>query len=391
MDEKTDNMMSLQDIRNLLWRRHQNPGTRLRELIKREGRFIAPGCGDGMDAALVRKVWEDRREKGLPCQYNGVYFSGWLRALSRYWPDIGPNDITSMFQAVSDIVCGAYPLPTLVDGETGLGATRMNISQLVILYASAGVAMWHLEDQKDHKCGQHGGKELVDLEDFLTKAKIALATQAAIPGCDMLLCLRTDAFSAYKGGMEEALRRGKAYADISVQVYDEESGQMVKRKADYIWFEFPNPDPGPAREIAQEMKRHSPQTGLAFNCSPNHNRYQWFADRPQLKRPTYDTYVDMGYDVIFHTIWSGKVRMQAQYDWNWKMAEHGVDALYDMQKQLIGHPTESAQTMVRTPDFQRFDQFIDDRMEQILASSQGFGSNLTDAAQVKAVAVNKIQ
>ena len=359
--------MRIEDAKELLNRRHKNPGKVFLDLIERDGRVVAPGCHDAMTAAINRMTYEACLKSGRKPQCNAVYGSGWsYSAMLRYQPDMGFHDRTEIVKLARNLVEGAYPLPVCLDGETGFGPT-LSVPEIVRAYADAGIAMIHLEDQPvDRRCGHLGGKEVCDLDSFLVKLSLAMVTLDAM-GSDMLLMARTDAHDAANGGPEEAIRRAKAFADLRVP--------GCNRKVDFIWCELPKPDPGPAREIAQEMRAYAPDVRLALNFSPNMDQAAWFRDNG-VTPATYDMYTEMGFSFMFHTVWSAKVMMQAYYDWTLRMMQDGTQALYDFQDQLRGTPTASGQAMSRAKEFQGLEQlFGGEKAKERFAKSRGFGSH----------------
>ncbi len=359
--------MDITDAKALLHRRHARPGKVFLELIERDGRVVAPGCHCAMDAAIVAKIAAEFAAEDRPCQFNAVYGSGWsASAMLRYQPDMGIHDRNSIVATAKGLVEGAWPLPVVMDAEAGFGP-RAAVPEIVRDYAAAGVAVLHLEDQNPdlRRCGHLGGKVVDDLENFLAKLRLALLTLDAI-GSDMLLMARTDAHDAANGSPEEAIRRGKAFADLRVG--------GCGRRVDLIWCEFATPDPGLAREFAAELRRHDPTVRLAINFSPNMDQAAWFR-KHGVDPATYEQYAEMGYLLQFHTVWSAKVQMQAMYDWTRRMGERGAHGLYEFQDQLRGHPTASGQTMSRAKEYQDLDMLLGgDEAAKRYGGSRGFGS-----------------
>lgn len=92
------------------------------------------------------------------------------------------------------------------------------VARTVTQYHKAGVAALHIEDQVQTKrCGHLLGKQVVPVEEFLTRIRAAVNARAAIPGgSDIVIIARTD--SAQVLGMDEALKRLKAAADVGADV-----------------------------------------------------------------------------------------------------------------------------------------------------------------------------
>ena len=75
-------------------------------------------------------------------------------------------------------------------------------------YEKAGAVAIQIEDQEmPKKCGHTVGRRVVPMEDMVAKVKVAIEARAS---ADTLIVARTDARTAL--GLDEALRRGEAYA-----------------------------------------------------------------------------------------------------------------------------------------------------------------------------------
>ena len=85
------------------------------------------------------------------------------------------------------------------------------VARTVELYARAGVAGLHIEDQVQTKrCGHLAGKECVSLEIFVTRIAAARAARERI-GSPIVLIARTDALQSE--GYDGALARLRAARD----------------------------------------------------------------------------------------------------------------------------------------------------------------------------------
>jgi isocitrate lyase len=201
--------------------------------------------------------------------------------------------------------------PIVADAESGFGG-NLNTFELMKAMIEAGAAGVHFEDQLSSakKCGHMGGKVLVPTREFIQKLQAARLA-ADVMGVPTLVIARTDADSAQlitsdvdpydvpfivsqdrsmegfyyiKGGLENAISRGLAYAPY----------------ADLIWCETSTPDVGEAREFAQAIHEKYPGKMLAYNCSPSFN---W---RRNLDLETIATFqeqlAEMGYKFFFVTL-----------------------------------------------------------------------------------------
>ena len=90
------------------------------------------------------------------------------------------------------------------------------VARTVELYARAGVAGLHIEDQVQTKrCGHLAGKECVSLEVFVTRIAAARAARERI-GSPIVLIARTDALQSE--GYDGALARLRAARDAGADV-----------------------------------------------------------------------------------------------------------------------------------------------------------------------------
>jgi phosphoenolpyruvate phosphomutase len=107
-------------------------------------------------------------------------------------------------------------VPLVADLDTGYG-NAINVGHVVGAYARAGSAAVVIEDKifpKDTSLLPGGRQELVRIEEF--QGKIEAARAAGIAN-DLIVIARTEALIADLG-MEEALRRGAAYAEAGADL-----------------------------------------------------------------------------------------------------------------------------------------------------------------------------
>ena len=236
-----------------------------------------------------------------------IYLSGWQVAADNnsymtMYPDQSLYPVNSVpavverinnsFKRADEIQCGKgvmpgdkghvdYFAPIVADAEAGFGGV-LNAFELMKAMIKAGAAGVHFEDQlaSVKKCGHMGGKVLVPTQEAVQKlvaARLAADT-LGVPTC---ILARTDAeaadlltsdvdendkpfltgertaegFYKTKKGMEQAISRGVAYAPY----------------ADMVWCETGTPDLKFAKAFAEGVRKHHPNTLLAYNCSPSFN------------------------------------------------------------------------------------------------------------------------
>lgn len=172
-------------------------------------------------------------------------------------------------------------VPIIADAEAGFGGA-LNAFELMKAMIEAGAAGVHFEDQlsSEKKCGHLGGKVLLPTSQFIRTLNAA-RLGADVMGVPTLLIARTDANSAHlltsdidprdqkfttgertsegfyvvRGGIDQAIARGLAYAPY----------------ADMVWCETSTPDLAEAKKFAEAMHAKYPGKLLAYNCSPSFN------------------------------------------------------------------------------------------------------------------------
>ncbi|MEA4892310.1 MAG: isocitrate lyase/PEP mutase family protein [Peptococcaceae bacterium] len=176
--------------------------TKLRQLFN-EGKFIvAPGAHDALTAKIIGKVG-----------FDAVYMTGYGQAASHLGcPDVGLMTFTEMLARANAIV-EAAGVPVVADADTGFG-NAVNVMRTVKEYEKAGVAVIQLEDQvMPKKCGHMTGRQVVPMEEMVGKIKAAVDART---DADFMIMARTDARTVH--GIEEAIRRGRAYKEAGADI-----------------------------------------------------------------------------------------------------------------------------------------------------------------------------
>jgi 2-methylisocitrate lyase-like PEP mutase family enzyme len=181
---------------------------RLKELLARERILVAPGAFDGLSARLVEETG-----------FEAVYLSGGAVARSMGVPDIGLVTMSEVIERAAQVVA-AVNIPVIADADTGYG-NALNLVRAVREFERAGVAAIHIEDQVTPKrCGHLEGKEVISLPEMEKKIEAAMATRT---DPDLVIIGRTDARAVH--GLEEAIRRAKAFAQLGADVVFVEAPQ----------------------------------------------------------------------------------------------------------------------------------------------------------------------
>jgi len=186
--------------------------TQLRQLLNRKEIFVAPGAHDVLTAKIIEKVG-----------FEAVYFTGYGQAASHLGTaDIGLLTMTEMVARVRNFVM-ALDIPVIADGDTGFG-NAMNVMRTVSEYEAAGAAAIQLEDQvAPKKCGHMTGRQVIPVEEMAGKIRAAVAARK---DPDFVIIARTDARTPH--GIEEAIKRGKAYEAAGADVLFIESPESVE-------------------------------------------------------------------------------------------------------------------------------------------------------------------
>lgn len=176
---------------------------RLRARLTNGPMIVAPGIYDAFGARFVEQA-------GFEAVYmtgNGVSAS----LLGR--PDVGLIDLT-LITSHAHRVAACVDIPLICDADTGYG-NAVNVRRTVEEFEAAGVAAIHLEDQVAPKrCGHlPGSRPVVTMDEHVGKIEAALAARR---DPDFIIIARTDAASAH--GVDEAVRRGKAYRQAGADV-----------------------------------------------------------------------------------------------------------------------------------------------------------------------------
>ncbi|HEX6438082.1 MAG TPA: oxaloacetate decarboxylase [Candidatus Binatia bacterium] len=180
----------------------------LKQLFKRDRLLVAPGCFDGLSARLVEEAG-----------FEAAYLSGGAVARSMGIPDIGLVTMSEVIERAAQVVA-AVKIPIIADADTGYG-NAVNLVRSVREFERTGVAAIHIEDQITPKrCGHLDGKEVIPLAEMENKLQAALSSRN---DPDFLIIARTDARGVH--GLDDALRRGRAFAELGVDAVFVEAPQ----------------------------------------------------------------------------------------------------------------------------------------------------------------------
>jgi len=117
--------------------------------------------------------------------------------------------------------------PVIADADTGYGGL-LNVRHTVRGYEKAGIAAIQIEDQEfPKKCGHTPHRRVIPLADMVRKIQVASDSRSS---ADFLIIARTDARTGH--GLDEAIRRGVAYAEAGADIIFVESPESEAEMAE---------------------------------------------------------------------------------------------------------------------------------------------------------------
>jgi methylisocitrate lyase len=186
--------------------------TILRKKLSEPEIIVLPGAYDALSARLAERAG-----------FDAMFTTGFgFSAAALGAPDIGLMTMSEIMERVRHVV-NAVRVPVVADMDTGYG-NPMNVMRTVRECVAAGVAGIILEDQEwPKKCGHFEGKRVIPAEDQVQKLRAAVEARGED---DLLIIGRTDARAPL--GLEEAIRRGRLYAEAGADVVFVEAPQSVE-------------------------------------------------------------------------------------------------------------------------------------------------------------------
>lgn len=171
------------------------------ELLSGDEIIVAPGAYDAFSARIIEETG-----------FKALFVPGSALAICMGYPDNGLVTMSEVLARVKQIT-DAVRIPVIADCDTGYGSA-INLMRTVREFEQLGVAGMVFEDQMPDlkRCG-HEKPCVVSQEEMLNKIDAALEAR---DDKDFVIIARTDARGRY--GIEEALKRGKAYAKAGADV-----------------------------------------------------------------------------------------------------------------------------------------------------------------------------
>ena len=174
----------------------------LRQIIDSGEFIVAPGVFEMISARVADEMG-----------FKALYMTGYGATASYLGlPDAGIATYSEMVDCAGRIAHGTST-PLIADADTGYGGL-LNVHRTIQGYEAAGVQGIQIEDQvTPKKCGHTLGREVVPLAEMVQKIQVACDARSKE---DTLIIARTD--SRTEHGLDEALRRGEAFAKAGADV-----------------------------------------------------------------------------------------------------------------------------------------------------------------------------
>ncbi|MDJ0674377.1 MAG: oxaloacetate decarboxylase [Calothrix sp. MO_167.B42] len=188
-----------------------HPGQKLRQLLERPEIIVIPGIYDCLGAKLAKNAG-----------FEVIASSGFgIAASTLGLPDYGFLTATEMLYSVGRIA-QSVNIPLIADCDTGYG-NALNVIRTVKDAVQLGIAGVILEDQEwPKKCGHFEGKQVIPMTEHMGKIRAAVDARG---DSGLVIIARTDARANL--GLDEAIRRGRAYIQAGADVLFVEAPQSV--------------------------------------------------------------------------------------------------------------------------------------------------------------------
>ena len=174
----------------------------LKQIIDSGEFIVAPGVFEMISARVADQMG-----------FKALYMTGYGATASYLGlPDAGIATYSEMVDCAGRIASGTST-PLIADADTGYGGL-LNVHRTIQGYEAAGVHGIQIEDQvTPKKCGHTLGREVVPLAEMVQKIQVACDARSKE---DTLIIARTDSRTDH--GLDEALRRGEAFAKAGADV-----------------------------------------------------------------------------------------------------------------------------------------------------------------------------
>lgn len=169
-----------------------NAGGEFRRRLRKERILPLIGVYDVFSARIASESFE------------GVFCSGYSYAASAYGlPDVGYVNWRDMTDFATKIRHSVPSTHILVDVDDGFGDEVVAANTVRVLESNGSSAVMMEDQKRPRRCGHFEGKEILPLDEYLTKLKKVIDTRQNI-----FVIARTDATDP-----EEGIERAVAYAE----------------------------------------------------------------------------------------------------------------------------------------------------------------------------------
>lgn len=180
----------------------ETAGSRLRELMAREGTIVCPGVVSPLFATMAERAG-----------FEAVYATG--AGISNTWlgmPDLGLMGMSELL-AVTARIADTVSVPVIADIDTGYG-NALNVTRTVREFERAGVAAVQIEDQVNPKrCGHFEDKAVVGTDEMVERVMAAVDARR---DPDLQIIARTDAFAVE--GLPAAIDRAHRFIEAGADI-----------------------------------------------------------------------------------------------------------------------------------------------------------------------------
>jgi 2-methylisocitrate lyase-like PEP mutase family enzyme len=216
-----------------------SPGEKLRALIDKKEHFVAGDAYSAIAGRIVQYV-------GFKAAYLGGH------ACSAFHYAVPDNGVYSQVEQIEQAarIAHAIDIPLIADADT-LGETVADAYHFTRRYIQQGIAGYHVEDERNPKHSKYVNG-LWSIEDQQARIDAAVRARRDMDQ-DFVIIARCDELYASEmggggtGSMEEAIKRGHAYAEAGADVL----------------FYPPRPDPVP--ELVKAMGSKIPVATMGFD------------------------------------------------------------------------------------------------------------------------------
>ena len=189
----------------------------LRARLQEPGLIVAPSVPTPEAAAIAAHVGHEAvYVSGAAMQSRQFMFNDWGMML--------PSEMVE----ITGRVATATPIPVIADADQA-GETPLNTYRMVKDFIKAGVAACHIEDALNPKHLEgHTGRtnRILSIDEMLVRIQAAVDARESSGG-DLVIIGRTDVLENHYGedratrdwALEEAIRRGNAYAEAGADVF----------------------------------------------------------------------------------------------------------------------------------------------------------------------------